>query len=298
MKTILLTGATGFLGSWIIESLIERKYKVVILKRKISNTWRIDKYLGAVHIYETENDGIEKVFKFHEIYAIIHLASQYGRDGNSLEELIETNICFGIRVLNHAIKNNVKLFINSDTFYSNIKNKSTYLEDYSITKRHFKEYLKLKKNKINIINMIIHHMYGPKDDKNKFITSILTSLINQEKMINLTKGQQLRDFIYVHDVALAFMQVLIERKKRKKYEEYDVCSGYPMSIKELVNIIVETYETSIGKNKTQLNFGAIEVVENKLINKNITNKLLKDIGWNNYIGINEGIKNTLKYLQK
>ena len=146
--------------------------------------------------------------------------------------------------------------------------------------------------------MIIHHMYGPKDDKNKFITSILTSLINQEKMINLTKGQQLRDFIYVHDVALAFMQVLIERKKRKKYEEYDVCSGYPMSIKELVNIIVETYETSIGKNKTQLNFGAIEVVENKLINKNITNKLLKDIGWNNYIGINEGIKNTLKYLQK
>jgi len=41
-KTILLTGATGFLGSHLLKKLLDENYNVVILKRTFSDTWRID----------------------------------------------------------------------------------------------------------------------------------------------------------------------------------------------------------------------------------------------------------------
>jgi nucleoside-diphosphate-sugar epimerase len=44
-KRVLLTGATGFLGSHLLEALLKQDYKVVILKRSTSDTWRINHLL-------------------------------------------------------------------------------------------------------------------------------------------------------------------------------------------------------------------------------------------------------------
>lgn len=47
-KTILLTGATGFLGSHLLERFFREGHKIIILKRSFSNTWRIDHILNKI----------------------------------------------------------------------------------------------------------------------------------------------------------------------------------------------------------------------------------------------------------
>lgn len=54
LKTILLTGATGFLGSHLLEALLKQHYNVVILKRSTSNAWRIQHLLDQVISYDVD----------------------------------------------------------------------------------------------------------------------------------------------------------------------------------------------------------------------------------------------------
>ena len=53
-ERILLTGATGFLGSHLLESFISQGFDVSILKRSTSNTWRINHLLEKVRIYNLD----------------------------------------------------------------------------------------------------------------------------------------------------------------------------------------------------------------------------------------------------
>ena len=64
VETILLTGANGFLGSYLLESFLENGYKVVILIRTDSNTWRIKNLLGNIVSYNLDNHPIENVFEY------------------------------------------------------------------------------------------------------------------------------------------------------------------------------------------------------------------------------------------
>ena len=54
IKTILISGATGFLGSNLLKRLVDQNYKVVILKRSFSNTERIDNYLKKIKSYDID----------------------------------------------------------------------------------------------------------------------------------------------------------------------------------------------------------------------------------------------------
>ena len=61
-QTILLTGATGFLGSHLLESFVQQELDVIILKRTTSNTWRIDHLLDKVKVWDIDTVAFETVF--------------------------------------------------------------------------------------------------------------------------------------------------------------------------------------------------------------------------------------------
>lgn len=75
---ILLTGATGFLGSYILERLIKSDYDVVILKRSFSDTWRINHLLDQVISYDIDKVSIDQPFIDNKIRAVIHTVTNYG----------------------------------------------------------------------------------------------------------------------------------------------------------------------------------------------------------------------------
>ena len=69
---ILLTGSTGFLGSYLLKSFVKSGYEVIALKRSTSNTYRINDYLKKVTLYNIDKVNLEDIFKKHKINIVIN----------------------------------------------------------------------------------------------------------------------------------------------------------------------------------------------------------------------------------
>ena len=79
---LLLTGATGFLGSNLIPAFLKAGHEVVILKRSFSDTWRIKDDLDKVRSYDIDLVPLERPFEeCGRFDCVVHTATNYGRQG-------------------------------------------------------------------------------------------------------------------------------------------------------------------------------------------------------------------------
>ena len=115
-KTILLTGATGYLGSYLANALVAEGHNLIILKRKNSSLLRISSIVQMVTLYNIENLDYTIPFIAHgKIDAVIHTSTCYGRNGEMPSEVFESNTGFPLKLMNAAKIAGVNVFINSDT---------------------------------------------------------------------------------------------------------------------------------------------------------------------------------------
>jgi nucleoside-diphosphate-sugar epimerase len=296
MKTILLTGATGFLGSHLLERLLEENYTIIVLKRSFSNISRIEKLLNDSKVisYNIDIIQLEKIFIENNIETIIHCATNYGRNNKSCYKVLETNLMFPIMLLEFAVKYKVKTFINTDSYFNKDNNSYSFLLDYSLSKKSLNLWLKYFSNKIQIINMLLEHIYGENDSIDKFVESTIQEVaIVQVKKIDLTLGYQKRDFIYIKDVVNAYIQILTWSEKHKfKFENFDIGTGVTTSIKDFVKEIKK-----ISKSNTLLNFGELPYRKDEIMYSVADNSKLLNIGWEYKYNIHDGINNIIKAKQ-
>ena len=179
METILLTGGTGFLGSHLLKSLVSKGHKVGVLIRSTSNTYRIEHLKPNVQFYNIDKVTLRKVFEEFNPNIIVHTACAYDRKNTKMSTIVETNVLFGIQLLQEALINNVGTFINTDTLLpKNINN-------YSLSKSQFRDWLIKYSKDIKIVNIKPEHMYGPLDDDMKFFPWLIGRMLNDEDDINL-----------------------------------------------------------------------------------------------------------------
>lgn len=288
MKTILLTGATGFLGSHLLEALLQSNYKVVILKRSTSDTWRIDHLLGKVRSYNVDCDQLDRAFTEQHIDFVIHTACHYGRNGDSLAEIAESNLMFGLRVLDVCLKYQTGAFLNTDTLLQ--KN----LNPYALSKSQFVEWLEQKSDAIQVINLKLEHMYGPKDDATKFVSWLLSQFKESASEINLTSGEQMRDFIYIDDVVSAYMTVLSKLDVLPSFSEFEVGTGTSIMVKSFIQQLKRSYEKKNGISTTMLNFGTVPFREGEVLNIKVDNSALLNLGWKPEVELEDGFENLLE----
>lgn len=282
---LLITGGTGFLGSHLVKKLLTENHEVLVLKRKISDLSRLANVSKSISFFDLEN-GLEKIFNDKKIDGIIHLATNYGRHGESAATVFEANTHFPIKLLNHAVEAKVNFFINTDTSLDK------FLNPYSLSKRQFAEWGKWMaiQEKIKFINIRLEHMYGPDDDESKFSSYVIKSLINNVHEINLTKGEQLRDFIYIDDVVLAYLKLVTEASigNNSNFVDIGLGSGDTISIKEFVLLINDLTES-----KTVLNFGKLPYRPGEVMYSKSDNTYLNSIGWQPVVDIVDGLKKTI-----
>lgn len=275
-KTILLTGATGFLGSHLLEKLCSLGiYEVIITVRDTSDLTRIKHLITKTKIYNLSISPIELIFQENKVDIIVHTAVQYGREDTSCIKILETNLMFPITLLELCQKYNVKLFVNTDSYFNKENLAYSSLLHYSLSKKSLRIWLKYFSKKIKIINIVLEHIFGPFDSRSKFVEHAIRQIaIENVTSIDLTDGQQKRDFIYVKDVVDAYIKILDCMSEYFKYREYNVGLGNSISIKYFVTQIKE-----ISKSHTQLNFGAIPYREDEIMNSTADNSSLINIGW-------------------
>lgn len=286
--TILLTGITGFLGSYLLKSFIKSGYEVIALKRSSSNTYRIEQYLNSIMIYDIDKTELSNIFKNHKIDIVINTVTNYGRIDNKISSILDTNLIFGLKLLEESINSNVNIFINTDTLLER------NLNAYSLSKAQLVDWMKFLSNKnTKMINIRIEHMYGPKDDENKFIYWLINQLKQNVEKIDLTSGIQKRDFIYIDDIVNAYEIIIQNINSFSNYEEFELGSGNFLEVKNFVEKIYEEISNKQTLN-TKLNFGAVFYRDNENMEMKANIQKLTNLGWRPKISIENGIKKILE----
>lgn len=289
---VLLTGATGFLGSHLAHQLLKQGCQVIALKRCSSDLKRIQSILSDISTYDIDACNLTQPFKDHgKIDAIIHAATCYGRNSESPSEIFEANLMLPMRLLEAATFFNTDVFFNTDTFFNIDAISCKYLNNYSLSKKQFAEWGKgfAQSEKIKFINIRLEHMYGPGDDESKFVTHVIKSCIANVSELKLTPGEQKRDFIYIDDVVSAYM-ILLEKSKQlpKMFKEYGLGTGNAITIRQFVETVHQ-----VTKSRTHLNFG-LPYRENEIMQSEADVTALKDLGWICQIDLLEGINRCME----
>ncbi|PWQ95803.1 NAD-dependent epimerase/dehydratase family protein [Leucothrix pacifica] len=287
-QTILLTGATGFLGSHLLEALLEKGHKVVVLKRSTSNTWRIEKLLPSTVSYDVDKQPLEMVFEEQRINSVIHTACVYGRKGESMHQVVESNLLFGLRVFDACIKYNTDTFFNTDTLLQK------HLNIYALSKKQFVEWLEQQCGNVQVINLKIEHMYGPRDDTNKFIPWVLSQLRENVTEIKLTQGEQRRDFIHIDDVVSAYLITLEKSSRLPTFCEFDVGTGKLVTVRSFLEQLKKIYEIEINPVETKLSFGSIPYREGEMMTVAVNNQTLLNLGWSPKALLHTGLKSIVR----
>lgn len=286
---ILLTGATGFLGSHLLRSLIKNNHEVVVIKRSTSDCWRIKQLLGSTIEYNLDECFIEKIFAKERPSVIIHTACLYGKKGESKEELVEVNVNFGLDLLTAGLKNGLRTFINTDTLLPDTIN------NYTKTKSKFREHLFSFSPSLRVVNFRIEFMYGPYDSKDKFLPWLMHQIIQTENNIPLTSGEQERDFIYIDDVVSAYLSVLEKLDELELHNKADLTSGRFMKLKEFILIVAnEIAKTKKNDVVGRLKFGSILNRKGETINLDLDDTLIQKIDWSPKIDFETGIQKLIE----
>lgn len=289
--SLLLTGATGFLGQRLLRALHARGMNLVLLKRPQSDTSMLSDLRDRVDVYDMDRTPMHEVFDRSRIDVVVHTATCYGRARESLSEVAEVNVRFPVRLMESAIDAGVRLFLNADTFSAQAEALPAGLEAYVLTKRHFRECGELLASArgIRFLSLRIEQMYGPGDNAQKFVPSLLRALRANVPSFDLTTGDQRRDFIYVDDVVAAFV-ALIERADvvPAAVRSVQVGTGESHSIREFAELARD-----LTGSRTELRFGALPYRHGELMASRADTASLRALGWVPRVSLREGLRRIL-----
>lgn len=248
-KKILLTGGAGFLGSFVVEKLLQRG----VPKENI--------FIPRSKEYDLRNRAnCERVVQGRDI--VIHLAANVGGIGYNQEkpaELFYDNLIMGAELMEAARKAGVEKFVAVGTICSYPKFTSLPFREedfwagfpeetnapYGLAKKMLTVQAAAYRTQygFNAISLLQVNLYGPKDNFDPNSSHVIPALIS--KIYEAKKsdrdyvevwgtGKATREFLYVEDAAEG---IILAAEKYNKPEPVNLGSGMEISIKDLVEII-------------------------------------------------------------
>lgn len=303
MKTILVTGATSFIGVHIIKEYLKNNYKVIAVVRPNSkNINRLPQNYN-LKVIENNMEDIEEIIEKipdKKVDIFYHLAwegarSPYRDDAGLQNENYE----YAIKAMNTAINLECKVFIGSGSQAEYGKCIGKINEDYPTNptteygKAKLKAYETLKgianKNDIKFIWTRIFSVYGIYDYEGTLVMSALHKMKRNESML-LTECIQNWDFIYVEDAA-RIMYLLASTDCNDGV--YNIASGKSRKLKDFVIDM-----KNICNSKSELQFGAVPYNSEGVVSfEPDVDKLKENLGYSCKVSFNEGIQKILEFIR-
>lgn len=290
-RKVLITGITGYVGSNIARYIVNNmECQVIGIKRETSNMDYVRDIEDKIKLYQFGGSfkEIDEILSIEKPDIIFHLAARFlhNHTSDDIDDLINSNIRFGVYILESMKKNGVKFLINTGTSWLHYNNEEyNPVNLYAATKRAFQDILKFytETYNLNVITLELADTYGPGDRRKKVINLLREAYLNG-KVLDMSPGKQVMNFVYIDDVVSAYLHAAeIIYKQNFKNECFAVVSNENYTLQEVVGVINE-----ITGGKLKVRWGALPYREKEFFSPWINYKILP--GWQPKVKLRDGLK--------
>lgn len=305
-KRILVTGGAGFIGSHLVQSLLDQNWEVVVLDNCCMGNKLSPATSAKIDFFQADIRDLEVVLKASKgCDAIVHLAALVG-----VEEVIAQPIdtieieVQGTQNIGKAARiNTIKkvIYASSSAVYKNTLNDSSkesdqlhLVNDYAVAKRLNEVYLQAltEETGISTNSIRLFNIYGMQQDSRMVIPRFFEQAIAGNPIQVFGDGQQTRDFTHVDDVCTAISKLL---EQPAISGVFNIARGQETTILELAKVIKKVTQSDAAVQL--LNFPK-ERLDYK-VNKRVGNpdKLFQEIGFKPSITLEDGLSRIAKKRQ-
>lgn len=310
MKTYLITGGAGFIGSTLSEKLIEERNKVVVIDNfcdfynpKIKEN-NMKKLLENEDFKLYRNDirdrkAIEKIFNENNIDIVMHLAAMAGVRPSIENPILYQEVnCLGTQNLLEEMKvHNVKNLVmaSSSSVYGNCK-EVPFREDmvvdfaispYAATKKanEVMTHVYHKLFDFNVMMLRFFTVYGPKQRPDLAINKFTRMMIEGKEIPMFGDGTTSRDYTYIDDIVDGIVKSCEYCMNNKNvYEILNIGNSSPTTLKDMINTIAKVLGIEAKIKQLPMQPGDVDRTYADILKAN------KLIGYNPETSFEEGIK--------
>ena len=252
-KNILITGASGFVGSHILDDCLKNNFNVHAIfrhsKKNVSFAKKYKKQIFPIfynNIYEIKNKLTNCKIDY-----VIHCATHYIKkhDHNDIENIIKSNVLFSTILLDAVVNIKIKKFINLGTVWQHFNDtKNLAFNLYAASKQSFEcifNYYKNQYTKIKFYNILLTDTFGTNDKRKKLIPILLKNFNkkNPDK-INIPKNLSI-NLVNINEVTKC-LNILL--KNNSDSNNYVIKSKQDVKIFDLINFLNDNLEKKIKIN--------------------------------------------------
>ncbi len=252
IKSIIVTGATGFIGQHVIPYLLKNDYHVIAVSRSRKKAKQFE-WFDSVEFYELDYHKSFLDLRHYNGVGLLHLAWDSLENINStfhFEVVLPSNYNFIKDLVRKGVLNvlvtgtwmeygvkNGELTVNTPT------NPTT---PYAFSKVSLKNQLDFlsEEYKFNIKWARLFSIYGEGQSQNTILSQLDSAISRGDKQFDMSSGEQIRDFLSIENV----VEQLIQIYERPGSGCYNVCSENPISIRKLVEERVKFRKSNIVLN--------------------------------------------------
>jgi len=300
---VLVTGGTGFIGSTLVRSLLNKKYQVTILdnlstglRDNLPTNNKLKLVTGNIKDYETVSTIV------HGHQNIIHLAAQAFIPFSYQQpiEVAQVNAIGSINIFkactNHSVKRLVH--ISSSEVYGtaqylpmNEKHPMQPYSTYSVAKVAADLWAQtfFWEHKLPVVILRPFNTFGPRESLPYFIPEMIRQCLKEPK-IHVGNLETSRDFTYVEDTANAMINAL--ETKNIEGEIINIGSGQTHKMKDILTLIKQ--ETDAEKKQVVLDKNRLRLKDVETLVTDNT-KAKKILGWTPTTTFTKGIQKTIKW---